>query len=118
MVSGPHLVAHVVSGEATFDIAHPNEDGSEWHTSNGWRVWPYWNMSLGALMHDSADAELIRTVDDVPSIPDGWMEHLADEARKYAAAKPSPKEPKLDILKLMGIRPSHPSVSGTIKRRI
>src|SRR6266404_8958645 len=93
------LIAHSVRGEAAFDIAMQMEcphcmDGAGTNygcfncedlgywwiiPTSGHRAYPYWNLPLGALMHDTAESfPLIlpeRTLDVVPVMPSGWPDH-------------------------------------------
>ena len=96
-----YLIAHKVRGEAAFDVAeqmecpHCNpayservhgcfdcEDLGYWWIipTSGHRAWPYWHLTLDALMHDTAESfPLIlpeRTLDVVPVMPLGWPDHF------------------------------------------
>lgn len=85
----PFLVAHVVGGQSVYDIAYINEDG-DYHTSNGMQVWPFY-------IEPFISASL--------AIPDGWMDHLEDEAAKWAAKR---RVAKLDLSSLIKPAPSAP----------
>lgn len=98
-VSEPFLIAHVVNAIAEhavveFEVAYatPND---EWYTNEGQRVWPFWTCEIEH---------------DLPSIPEGWLDHLQQEAVSFAAARPSAK---VNILALLPQAPK-----ATIRRRL
>jgi hypothetical protein len=95
-VSFGYLIAHVVSASdeprIEFEVAY--RDGDEWYTNEHHRVWPFWNMDLYDLSLDELQ------------IPEGWIEHLHEEAIKYAAAHAPPKAARPEFLKNLLRKPA------------
>lgn len=119
------LIAHKVSGEAAFDVAiqidcpecyerdaddvpyvmgcdECDQTGFWWIIpTSGHRAYPWWNINLGALMHDTAESfpliEPERTLDIVPVMPPNLPDHYPTIA--------SPTKPKLDLAALMKSAP-------------
>lgn len=75
-----YLIAHVVNAqseeaaEVEFEVASEGWN-DEWYTNDGRRVWPFWVQKIEP---------------DAPAIPEGWLEHLAEEAVHYATANREP----------------------------
>lgn len=91
----PCLIAHVVnaSSEPAIEFEVAIYDGIAWTSSGYTRIWPFWWLPLGALLHDDEDAQLVRTVECAHVIPDGWLDHLQIEAAHYAATHRAPARP-------------------------
>ena len=89
----PYLVAHVINAtceeraKIVFDVAYQDEDG-DWATISGWPVYPFWTHELDLSQGPTA-------------MPEGWLEHLADEAAKYASRRPSPATARQELLALV-----------------
>lgn len=104
-----YLIAHKVRSEPAFDIATQipcpecgiggpeptcsecDGEGFWWIVpTSGHRAYPYWNIPLGALMHDTAESfPLIdpeRTLDVVPVMPSSCPDHYTTRA---SPARPS-----------------------------
>jgi hypothetical protein len=84
-----YLIAHLVRGEATFDVAVRLEEGSQsdpgpwWITSVGWRAWPYWTHPLGMLLVETEDAIMhliLPKVPDIIAVPDYILKQKPREA--------------------------------------
>ena len=86
-MSEPHLAAHIVRDQPVFDIVYQNEDW-DWVTINGWEVWPFW-------------VEPFRQ--SMPTMPEGWMQHLQELADKFAVTRPAPRA--IDISALIKPKP-------------
>jgi hypothetical protein len=95
-VSFPYLVAHVVSAthNARIEYEIATRDGDNWFTNDGHQIWPFWNMDLLDLSLDALQ------------IPDGWIEHLHEEAIKYAAAHAAPAAQRPEFLKNLLRKPA------------
>lgn len=104
--SEPHIVAFVGNAqdeeyEILFAIAVQNDSG-EWHTDEGTRVWPYWT-------------EPVSLPDVLP--PEGWFDHLALEAQRYAAQQRDARRPS-GLAALLNAKPKPTTpVPITITRR-
>lgn len=122
-----YLIAHKVRGEPAFDIAiqmacpecqtyesitgvlcesrKPQEDCHEcdqlgyWWIipTSGHRAYPYWNIELGALMHDTEisvhEIAPVCTLDKVPEMPPSLPDHY-----------PTRAAPTIPLADLLGLR--------------
>lgn len=107
-----YLLAHVVRGEPAFDIGEQmrcpmcalDEQGAEcvecdstgyWWIipTSGHRAYPYWNINLDSLMHDTSgsisEIDPIRTLGEVPPMPPSWPDHYQHRAAPASAPRPS-----------------------------
>lgn len=133
------LIAHKVRSEPAFDVAcqmdcpecktYEYVDGIAVAESNipgcsecdglgywwiiptsGHRAYPYWNIPLGALMHDtetSWDNEPARTLDEVPEMPPSLPDHY-----------PTRAAPTISLIDTLGLRKPKAQVPTTpIARR-
>lgn len=98
----PHLCAHVtdvVDGpEVNLEVAYQNPDGG-WYTTDGWRIWPFWTQEI--------------SLDIIPAIPDGWIEHLHEEAVKFAVGR---RAPDMNLGALLGLSIAPPAQAPIVRR--
>ena len=111
-MSEPHLVAHVVNAksvedaEVVYDIAFVNPQG-EWETNFGELVLPFWQRSIHRLIDVDAD---------IPSMPDGWIDHIHAYAQRQAAAKRDAMRPS-GLAALLAAKRPVPAPSIPLNRR-
>jgi hypothetical protein len=101
-VEGYFLVAHCVNAvsldraEVYWEVASESISG-EWYTNSGNQITPFLTIPI---------------TDPTPKIPEGWIEHLHELARKFACANP---EPKISLLETLGL--AKPKAPQPIHRR-
>lgn len=124
MSSEPYLIAHLVRGEPTFDIAIKmpmHFEGTyvdlsydeEWWIipTSGHRAYPYWSVEITRLVGTGEPFN-----DEIPSPPTNWPDHYAtdlsrDQARRdnYEARQANTNiEPSPLALSLGLVRPRTP----------
>ena len=79
-MSEPYLAMHVCGGLPVYDIVYEDEDG-QWSTINGWPVYPY---------------RVVRFIQSIDPIPQGWMEHL--EALAMKMHRPERRKPLSELI--------------------
>lgn len=95
-----YLIAHAVNAvshetvEIELEVASPSPDGN-WYTNDGMRVTPFWSVVIDE--------------SEVPTMPEGWIEHLHELARKSAVGR----SPLVDIRSMLSLPPK-----ATIRRRL
>lgn len=127
-----YLIAHKVRGEVAYDVAEKlecslchgqgcfecDDQGYWWVTSTyGHRAYPFWYRDLWELKEqDGDDHYCIMPV--VPDMPADLPEHFPVSASK--PSKTSTKEAGLNLLGLLGIKPSTSATTTPTKinRRI
>ena len=86
---GYYIIAHCVNAvsydraEVVLDVASESTDGA-WWTTDGREVWPFWKQPIEF---------------ETPPIPEGWIEHLHDIARRVLP-------PRIDLAEALGLRKS------------
>lgn len=101
MVSDLYLIAHVVnavsyeSAEVEFEVASPDPEGN-WYDNDGHRLFPFWTTPIR---------------EELPAIPEGWIEYLHREAAK-SVRKRGPA-----INSILSLLPKPPP-GPTIRRRL
>lgn len=117
MSEEPFLVAHKVRGAPAFDVAikmtcpichdanscgdyqgmacvECEGEGFWWIIpTSGHRAYPYFDIPIGALMHDCSEAILVRTMDEIGTMPSSLPDHYP--------RNPSPSRSRIDITGLL-----------------
>ena len=99
------LVAHVVNAQSIetamveLEVATVDPTGC-WYTNEEHRIWPFWMKPI---------------IIDIPSIPEGWLDYLHEEAGHFASINVAPK---VDIKALFKKSDFVPNPEAFIKRRL
>lgn len=100
---GYYLIAHCTNAvslertEVQWEVASQAVTG-DWYTNDGTRVTPFLTIPIDQ---------------PTPTIPEGWIEHLHELARKHACAN---RAPTISLAEALGIKPK-PQPSTPIVRR-
>ncbi len=95
-VDGYYLAAYCINAtspsraEVEWIVVFKDLDGA-WVDRDGHTVWPFHVQPI---------------TEPLPSVPDGWLDHLHTEAIHFAAIH---REPKRDLLSVLGLKPTPPS---------
>lgn len=98
----PFLIAHVTNAlsfeSAEIELEVATRSGDNWYTNDGQQVWPFWSSPI-------TFAE---------PIPEGWLEHLQEEANRYAGSHGGRRQSLVASLGLANLRPA----TAPIRRRV
>lgn len=107
----PHLIAHVVNvpSEPAIEFEVAVFDGVEWVSSGYHHLTPFWWLPLSELSIVS-EGGLLSVNQEVRDIPDGWLDHLHEEAIRYAAMHKEPATQRPAFLTSLLAKPPRASI--------